>query len=163
MTVTPAIDVANAATQAIIQHLLQDAALFGAGKIAQPDIGSGYVGVYAKVIPPPGDDFGRDDLYPAIVVMPQGLTPEYTLQGGPNAVGFHGPIQIVVGVQGRETISLQPLVDEMYAWLWALNQPNNTIIQSIFPVMQIDMPEIDEGSNPWSWLGARFYVTGSMG
>lgn len=163
MAVTPAIDVASAAVQAIIQHILSDAALFGVGKVQQPDIPGGFVGVYAKVVPPPIGDFGRDEEYPAIVVAPQGLIPEYTLQGGPNAVGFHGPIQIMVGDRGRESDLLGPIVNELYDWLWKLNEPNNTIITSIFPILQLDIPEVDSGSNPWSWLGARFYVTGSIG
>lgn len=164
MTVTPAIDVSNAATQALIQHLLLDAALFGTGKIQQPDVASGYVGVYAKVIPPPSADsnFVREDEYPAIVVMPQGLITEYTMQGGPNAVGFHGPIQITIVAPGSESQSLAPLVDEMYAWLWQLNTPNGTIIQSIMPILAIDFPEYDTSSNVWTHLGARMYVTGRI-
>lgn len=162
MSVMPAIDCASAATQAIIQHLLTDSNLFGTEKVQQPDIANGYVGVYPKVVPPPGVGFGRDDLYPAIVVTPQGITPEYTLAGGPNAIGFHGPVQIMVVIPGRETASIADLVDEMYSWLWELNKTNATLIQSIFPVLQIDMPELDEGSNPWSWLGGRCYVTGKM-
>lgn len=164
MAVTPAIDVTNAAVQAIIQHLLLDAALFATGMVAQPDVGSGYTGVYPKVVPPPnpGGSFGRDEEYPAIVVSPQGIVPEYTMQGGPNAVGFHGQIQVVVGDMGRETITLAPIFDEIYSWLWQLNELNNTLITSIFPILQLDVPEIDANSNPWSWIGARFYVTGRM-
>jgi hypothetical protein len=164
MSVTPAIDVANAATQAIINHLLLDAALFGTGKIQQPSLGSGYTGVYAKVVPPPDPDgnFKRDAEYPAIVVLPQGLVTEYTMQGGPNAVGFHGPIQVTVVTPGAESQSLAPLVDEMYAWLWKLNEPNNTIIDTITVMIGIDFPEYDVGSNVWTHLGARLYVTGRI-
>src|SRR5215467_1626757 len=144
------VDLDNAVTQAFIQHLLTDAALFGAGMVSQPAIGSGYVGVYARSVPAPDPtlNVSRDDLYPAIMVTPQGLLANYAMDGAPSVIGFTGLVQVLVVDQGRLSVQLQDILNEMFAWINKLNVPNNTILDSVIHQSTTSFINTDASSNP---------------
>jgi hypothetical protein len=164
MTTTTVIDFDNVVMQTIIDLLLQDAALFGVGKIAQPNISEGYVGVYPRSIPAPDADIGveRDELYPAFVIFPQGIIPNYVMDGEPNTVGFTGMIQITMVDQGRATGHFINVLNEMYRWLSQLNQPNATIIESLLVATSVSFQQIDAAGNPFVYSGARYRVAGRV-